>query len=205
MSLASLLVVPRPPQTDDLSVIAVTLGQTALFADGSCYTVAMLHYVAFFGHLAMSASVLTCGSEQPVTKTAESEQPVTNAEESEQSVTGTEALEKLDTKTEEVDLKVSSAASAINADTGNRLEVTVQIAQDGDEYVVCGQPAVMDPFGNLLQVLYPRDLVPGIRASYQYAFIAPTAGQYVVAFDNRECNVRLTSAMATVTWTIYRR
>ena len=124
----------------------------------------------------MYAAVLTCGSEQPFTKS------------------------------EEVDLSGgSNTDSTIHADTGNRLEVTIQIAQEGDEWAICGRPVVKDTFGNILVVLSPQDVTPGVRASYGYAFIAPAAAQYVVGFDNLECSIRLTPARALVTGSIYQR
>jgi hypothetical protein len=136
----------------------------------------MLRDGAILTLFVISAAALACGSDQPFTKT------------------------------EEVDLSgQSNVGSAIQAETGSRLEVVIQIEQEGDEWAICGRPAVKDVFGNLLAVLSARGVTPGVRSSYQYAFYSPAAGQYAVQFDMRECNIRLTPARATVIWTVYHR
>ena len=91
----------------------------------------------------------------------------------------------------------------VQAKVGDRIDVVVDIRQQGDEYARCGQPTVRDVFGNVLAILSPKTETPGVGASYQYAFFAASNGQYTLELNNRECNVRETPAEATVTWTVH--
>ena len=103
------------------------------------------------------------------------------------------------------ELDLSVARSSVAIETGNRVEVAVDVRQQGDEYAQCARPSVMDTYGNLVTMLSPHAATPGAGASYKYAFVAPAAGQYTVELDNRECNVRRTPSSAVVAWTVYQR
>lgn len=97
---------------------------------------------------------------------------------------------------------ISTASSTMQADFGELVEVSIDVAQERDLFAQCGVPTVRDTFGNFMAELSPIIHEPGQRASYSYSFIAPASGTYTIELDNRECDVRQTTASATVNWRI---
>ena len=97
----------------------------------------------------------------------------------------------------------SHATTGMTLEVGNQTNVSVVIRQEGnDMYAICGHPSVHDPFGNVLMTMAPSNVKPGREATYQFALNAASTGRYTVEFDNRECDVRITPAEATVQWTV---
>jgi len=86
-------------------------------------------------------------------------------------------------------------------DDGAKYSITLFIDQDEDQ-ARCGKPRMLDSFGNVIAVLTPIDPTP-TRTEYRYADTAQADGRYSVVFDNLECNVRLTGAVATIEWRIW--
>ena len=125
----------------------------------------------------------------------------------------------------ELDLSITQASLTVTEGSTVGLTVDVVAETDSQDGGRCAEPAVIDPFGNVLAKL-SRDLVeveegidprsppqarPGILFSPTYvrlhwrsefAFVAASTGVYKVELDNRECNVRREPAEATVTWTV---
>ncbi len=98
--------------------------------------------------------------------------------------------------------------SAVSAGLGERVEVSVEVSQEKDDRHVCGAPSIVDPFGNVLQELTPRqNAEQGTDSRYlyesRYAFFAATSGEYSVEFENRGCLLDEVGAIATVRWTVY--
>ena len=110
----------------------------------------------------------------------------------------------------EIELRSSGSIDTLSVAEGSRVTVIVTISQDRDPSIRCGNPRVLDSFGNTLVHLVPFDgqvfvVVlnrPQVQAIYGYSFIAPSEGEYSVAFDNQECAVRGTAASATIEWTV---
>lgn len=113
------------------------------------------------------------------------------------------------TATEHLKLSVSNesfARSYVTADVDDRVNVAVKVLQRNDQYARCGKPLMKDSFGNAMAELAPTakaETESTIAWSYAYAFSAPASGRYSVEFVNSECNVRMTSAEADITWTVY--
>jgi len=99
----------------------------------------------------------------------------------------------------------TSARSSVHAELGNRVEVSIEVRQKGDPWGRCGEPVARDAFGNVMAALSPVDNEPGEWALYKYAFYAPVTGLYSVELQNEECDIRETSATATVRWTVHHR
>jgi hypothetical protein len=87
---------------------------------------------------------------------------------------------------------------------GTKYSISLFVDQDEDPWVQCGNPQMLNAFGNVLATLTPIRPTD-IRAEYRYADTAQANGRYYVAFDNSECNVRLTGAVATIEWRIWSR
>ena len=98
--------------------------------------------------------------------------------------------------------------SNIRATVGERVEVSVEVRQEKHDEHICGVPSVIDPFGNVLLVLTPRqNAAKGTASHYvyesQYAFLAAAYGKYGVRLENRGCLLDDIPAVATVQWTVY--
>lgn len=98
--------------------------------------------------------------------------------------------------------------SNIRVRVGERVEITVQVRQEKHDEHICGVPSVVDPFGNVLLALTPRQNVAMSTASHyvyesQYAFLAATYGEYGVRLENRGCLLDDVPAVATVQWTVF--
>ena len=91
---------------------------------------------------------------------------------------------------------------------GERVEVSVEVRQEKHDRHICGVPSVVDPFGNVLQTLTPRQNdAKGTASHYvyesRYAFFAATDGAYGVKLENRGCLIDDVAAAATVQWAVY--
>ena len=98
--------------------------------------------------------------------------------------------------------------STIGVSSGDRVEVWVVVQQEKHDRHICGVPGVFDPFGNVLQMLTPRqNAAKGTEGHYvyesRYAFLAATDGAYGVKLENRGCLLDDVSAAATVQWAVY--
>lgn len=98
--------------------------------------------------------------------------------------------------------------STITTTVGERIEVTVQVKQEKHDRYICGIPRVVDPFGNVLQTLSPKqNTAQETQQHYfydsQYAFFAASDGEYVLRFENRDCLIELIPATAIVRWTVF--
>ena len=98
--------------------------------------------------------------------------------------------------------------SAVWAASGERVEISVQVQQEKHDQHICGVPSVVDPFGNVLQTLTPRQIPEKGTATHyvyesQYAFYAAADGQFGVKLDNQSCALDDVGAVATVRWTVY--
>ena len=114
-----------------------------------------------------------------------------------------QAVESVRMEQDDINLAgLSTASSTMQADFGDLVEVSVDVVQEGDLYAHCGVPTVRDTFGNVMAELSPIIHEPGQRTSYSYSFIASAKGTYTVELDNRECDVRQTTASATVDWKV---
>ncbi len=110
---------------------------------------------------------------------------------------------------EQFDLLASAFhQSNIRATVGERVEVSVEVRQEKHDEHICGVPRVIDPFGNVLLVLTPRqNAAKGTASHYvyesQYAFLAAAHGEYGVRLENRGCLLNDIPAVATVQWTVF--
>ena len=110
---------------------------------------------------------------------------------------------------EQFDLLASAFhQSNIRVTVGERVEVTVEVRQEKHDQHICGVPSVIDPFGNVLLVLTPRqNAAKGTASHYvyesQYAFLAAVDGEYGVRLENRGCLLDDVPAVATVQWTVH--
>lgn len=98
--------------------------------------------------------------------------------------------------------------SNIRVTIGERVEVSVEVRQEKHDQHICGVPSVIDPFGNVLQTLSPRqNVAKGTATHYLYesrhAFFAATDGEYGVRLGNRGCLLDDVPAAATVQWTVH--
>ena len=98
--------------------------------------------------------------------------------------------------------------STVGVALGERVEVSVEVRQERHDQHICGVPSVVDPFGNVLQTLTPRqNAAKGTATHYvyesRYAFLAATDGAYGVKLENRGCLLDDVSAAATVQWAVY--
>jgi hypothetical protein len=95
---------------------------------------------------------------------------------------------------------------SVQASTGDRIELKVVVKQKPDQYRNCAEPSVLDPYGNIIASLSPKKEGTSNgeqETAYQYAFFAPTTGEYRVELDNHECSVALNSANAIVSWAVH--
>ena len=98
--------------------------------------------------------------------------------------------------------------SIIEVSSGERVEVSVDVRQEKHDQHICGAPSVVDPFGNVIQMLTPwqntaRETEGHYVYESRYAFIAATDGEYAVKLENRGCLLDEVAAVATVRWTVY--
>ena len=98
--------------------------------------------------------------------------------------------------------------TTVRATLRERVEVSVEVQQEKHDRHICGVPSVVDPFGNVLQTLTPRqNAAKGTATHYvyesRYAFLAATDGAYGVKLENRGCLLDDVSAAATVQWAVY--
>ena len=98
--------------------------------------------------------------------------------------------------------------SNVRVTVGERVEITVEVRQEKHDQYICGVPSVVDPFGNVLLVLTPRQNVAMSTATHyvyesQYAFLAAANGEYGVRLENRGCLLDDIPAVATVQWTVF--
>lgn len=98
--------------------------------------------------------------------------------------------------------------STITTTVGERIEVTVQVKQEKHDHYICGIPRMVDPFGNVLQTLSPKQNTDQETQRHyfydsQYAFFAASDGEYVLKFENRDCLIELIAATAIVRWTVF--
>ena len=98
--------------------------------------------------------------------------------------------------------------STVEVATGDRIEVSVEVRQEKHDQHICGVPSVVDPFGNVLQTLTPKQNAERGTATHYvyestYAFFAAADGQYGVKLDNRDCALDEVAAVATVQWAVY--
>ena len=158
--------------------------------------------VAAVGILALAFAVITCGSPS--------------------SVDGTSA-NGIRTITSVIDLSrvpvPPSGSSSVPVSVGDRVEVTIDVAQPDDQYRACAEPTVKDSFGNPLAVLSSA-AAPGpppanvsrsetsgsfplsLAIRYRFAFFAAASGTYSVFLDNYECSIASLPSSATVAWHI---
>ena len=98
--------------------------------------------------------------------------------------------------------------SSVEVALGERAEVSVEVRQEKHDRHICGVPSVVDPFGNVLQTLTPRqNVAEGTATHYvyesRYAFFAATDGEYGAKLENRGCLLDDVGAVATVQWAVY--
>ena len=98
--------------------------------------------------------------------------------------------------------------STIEVKSGERVEVSVEVRQEKHDQHICGVPDVVDPFGNVLQTLTPRqNAAMGTASHYvyesRYAFYAAADGEYTLSLENQECLIDEVAAVATVQWMVY--
>ena len=98
--------------------------------------------------------------------------------------------------------------SLLRVSSGRRVEVSVEVRQVRHDRHICGVPSVVDPFGNVLQTLMPRQNAERGTATHyvyesRYAFFAAVDGEYGVKLDNRDCALDEVAAVATVQWAVY--
>ena len=95
---------------------------------------------------------------------------------------------------------------SVTAEVGDLVELAVIVRQASDQYRVCGSPTIKDPYNNALMELKPNRMASLNRDEliyeFRYAFYAATAGEYTAFLDNRECDIAIVPAFATVTWTV---
>lgn len=98
--------------------------------------------------------------------------------------------------------------TTVGATLRERVEVSVEVQQEKHDRHICGVPSVVDPFGNVLQTLTPRQNAAKETATHygyesRYAFFAPADGEYVLKLENRGCLVDDVDALATVQWAVH--
>ena len=98
--------------------------------------------------------------------------------------------------------------SNIRVTLGDRVEVSVEVRQEKHDEHICGIPSVVDPFGNVLQTLTPRQAPEKVTATHyvyesRYAFYAAANGEYAVKLENQGCLIDEVAAVATVQWTVH--
>ena len=98
--------------------------------------------------------------------------------------------------------------STVGVVLGERVEVSVEVRQERHDQHICGVPSVVDPFGNVLQTLTPRqNAAKGTATHYvyesRYAFFAATDGEYGVKLENRGCLLDDVAAVAIVQWAVH--
>ena len=98
--------------------------------------------------------------------------------------------------------------STVGIVLGERVEVSVEVRQERHDQHICGVPSVVDPFGNVLQTLTPRqNAAKGTATHYvyesRYAFFAATDGEYGVKLENRGCLLDDVAAVAIVQWAVH--
>lgn len=98
--------------------------------------------------------------------------------------------------------------STIEVSSGERVEVAVDVRQERHDQHICGAPSLVDPFGNILQTLTPRQISEKATSTHfvyesRYAFFAATDGEYAVKLENRACLLDEVAAVATVQWTVH--
>ncbi len=98
--------------------------------------------------------------------------------------------------------------STVGVSLGERVEVSVVVRQERHDRHICGLPSVVDPFGNVLQTLTPRqNPAKGTATHYvyesRYAFFAATDGEYGAKLENRGCLIDDVAAVATVHWAVH--
>ena len=98
--------------------------------------------------------------------------------------------------------------STVGVALGERVEVAVEVRQEKHDRHICGVPSVVDPFGNVLQTLTPRqNAAKGTATHYvyesRYAFFAATGGEYGAKLENRGCLLDDVAAVATVQWAVH--
>jgi hypothetical protein len=85
----------------------------------------------------------------------------------------------------------------LQAEAAYSLRVVVQ--QQDDPWVQCGNPRVVDSFGNQVAELSPIE-PSSTGAEYGYAAVVGASGYHAVTFDAQECNTRGTGSEAIVIW-----
>ena len=98
--------------------------------------------------------------------------------------------------------------SLLRVSSGKRVEVSVEVQQEKHDRHICGVPSVVDPFGNVLQTLTPKQNASKVTETHyvyesQYAFFAATDGQFAIKLENQSCALDDVAAVATVQWTIF--
>ena len=91
---------------------------------------------------------------------------------------------------------------------GGRMEVSVEVVQEKHDRHICGVPSVVDPFGNVLQTLTPRQISEKTTDTHffyksRYAFFVATDGFYSVKLENQGCLIDEVEAVATVQWAVH--
>ena len=98
--------------------------------------------------------------------------------------------------------------SNIRVTVRERVEVSVEVQQEKHDRHICGIPSIVDPFGNVLQTLAPRQNAAQETSSHyvyesRYAFFPAVNGEYVVKLENQACLINEILATATVEWTVF--
>ncbi len=155
---------------------------------GSVYNMFMLRKLVVLVLLAsISTSFFACNvePEQPTPATASS--PAISA------------------RQEHINLDTQSwRRSAMHADAGNRVEVTIEIWQQKGGYTRCGEPLVRGVTGDILASSSLEMERQGAKGFYRYEFVAAETGQYTVELHNQGCRLTNTPATAIVTWTVHK-
>ena len=87
----------------------------------------------------------------------------------------------------------------------DRLEATLNITQGlQNQRALCGNPVLVDPFGNRVAILTPNIVRKAELTHYAISVFITAPGQYILEFDNLECDIRKTPAKATVDWKLFR-
>ena len=98
--------------------------------------------------------------------------------------------------------------SLLRVSSGKRVEVSVEVRQEKHDQHICGVPSVIDPFGNVLQTLTPKQNVSRVTETHyvyesQYVFFAAADGLFGVKLDNQSCALDDVAAVATVQWMVH--
>lgn len=99
-------------------------------------------------------------------------------------------------------------SSKVTTEVGERVEVTVEVWQQKDDQWLCGIPVLLDPYGNSLQTLAPKQNPDRETDEYYvyesgHAFFPAADGDYSIALENRECIAASVAATATVRWVVF--